>query len=161
MYWNWSFSINFLKISRLCSNWIQRKMRWSRLTYICKNIISLILINFPKYSTFYVGMWNSLRIYWISIARQSLCSLQQKNGKLPPKSSLLSAIGGISKYITYSIQQHQFYACYFLIMINVRPLFHFPSLFFFFSNCKTESSFGNCRVWFYFLLHTIAFLDKG
>ena len=128
-------------------------MRWSSLTYIWENVISLVIINcfFLNTLFFYKSMWNSLRIYWSSIAKQSLCSLQQKNGKLPPKSSLFSAFGGISKYITYSIQHHQFYACYFLIMINVRPLFHFPSLFFFFSNCKTES-FGNWRVWFYFLL---------
>ena len=82
-----------------------------------------------------------------------------ENGKLPSKCSLFSAFGGISKYVTYSVQHHQFYACYFLIMINVRPLFHFPSLFFFFRNCKTES-FGNWWVCFYFILHTIAFLDK-
>ena len=134
-------------------------MRWSRLTYICENVISLIVINFPKYVLYFLCRYVKFHENLLNLNCKTITLfVATKNGKLPPKSSLFSAFGGISKYITYSIQHHQFYACYFLIMINVRPLFHFPSLFFFFSNCKTES-FGNCRVCFYFLLHTIALIS--
>ena len=152
-----AFPINVLKISRLCSIWILRKMHWSRLTYICKNVISLIIINFPKYFTFHVGRYVKFHESLLNLNCNTITLfVATENGKLPPKSSLFSAFGGISKYVTYSIQHHQFYACYFLIMINVRPLFHFP---FFFSNCETES-FGNCRfvfIFFYIQLHFLIF----